>query len=250
MSKKTEKIQERNLKIKDFPPEEKPVERLLGHGPDILSDAELLAVILKTGSAGENVIDLARRVLSLSEDGSLSGVMGVSAAELKRLKGIGPVKAAQILAICQLAYRIDRDKRSKSRQNIKSIAELGELLVSEMRWLDTEVFKVIMVDCRWNIINTVQISEGSVDCSVVNPREVFAMAVRNYAAGLVLVHNHPSGNPTPSKADVQATIRIIKAGMLMGIDVADHIITGKDDFYSMHLNGDISRIKSEINREV
>lgn len=249
MSDTTNNIPTGNLKIKDFPIDEKPVERLMKQGPEALSDSELLAIILKTGSPGENVVDLARRVLALSSDGSLCGLGSVSAEELKKITGVGKIKAAQVIAVCQLAIRIDRDKRSKSRQTIKSIANLGKLLVSELRWLKTEVFRVIMVDCRWNIINTVQISEGSVDCSVVNPREVFALAVKNYAAGLVLVHNHPSGDPTPSRQDFETTSRLIKAGMVLGVDVADHIITGNDEFYSMHLNGDMNRLKSVINRE-
>lgn len=238
------------LKIKDFPEEEKPVERLLKHGPEALSEAELLAIILKTGRQGENVVDMARRVLSLSSDGSLCGLYDVTVEELKRLNGVGDCKAAQIVAVCQLAARISRDKSSRKKQNIKSITQLGEYLVSEMRWVKTEIFRIVTVDCRWNVINTVKISEGSINCSVVHPREVFAAAIKNYAAAVVLTHNHPSGNPTPSGEDFETTYTLIKAGKLLGIEVVDHIVTGSNEFYSMHLNGDMNRLSSEINREV
>jgi len=250
LKKETNNIPGTHLKIKDFPGNEKPVERLICHGANVLSDAELLAIILKTGRPGENVIDLSRRILSLSEDGSLWGLCDVTFEELKAVDGIGNVKAAQIIALCQLAVRIGMDKSFRKKQNISSIPQLGEFLVAEMKWLKTEVFRVVMVDCRWNVLNIVQISEGSVDQSVVHPREVFAPAVKSHAAGIVLAHNHPSGNPTPSSHDFETTKRLVKAGEMIGIEVLDHIVTGNNTFYSMHLNNDMTRLKRVINREV
>lgn len=250
MKKNTNTIPAGHLKIKDFPCDEKPIERMLRWGPEALSDAELMAIILKTGRPGENAVDLARRILSMSEDGSLCGLYDISSEELKRIEGIGKTKAAQIVALYQLAVRIGRDKGNRKKKNISSIAQLGESLVAQLRWLRKEVFKVVMVDCRWNVMNVVQISEGSLDQSVVHPREVFMAAVRNYAAAIVLVHNHPSGNPAPSNQDYQTTLRLIRAGEVLGIEVADHIITGENDFYSMHLHGDMARLKSVKNSEV
>ncbi len=250
MKKNTNTISAGYLKLKDFPCDEKPIERMLKWGAEALSDAELLAIILKTGRPGEHVVDLARRVLSQSEDGSLWGLYDVSVEELKRIDGIGQSKAAQIVALCQMAVRISRDKSARKKKNISSISQLGKYLMAEMRWLRKEVFKVVMVDSRWNILNTVQISEGSLDQSIVHPREVFVAAVRNYAAAIVLVHNHPSGNPSPSKPDFETTERLIRAGEMLGIEVADHIVTGENEFYSMYLNGDMARLKRVNNSEV
>ncbi len=250
MSKKTNTISGEYMKIKDFPENEKPIERMLSSGADALSDAELLAIILKTGRPGENVIDLSRRILAISEDGSLGGLYHVSFEELKRIDGVGNVKAAQVIALCRLAARISKDKSNRKKQNVNSISHLGEILMMDMRWLKTEVFKVVLVDCRWNVINIIQISEGSVDQSVVHPREVFAAAIRNYAAAVVLTHNHPSGDPTPSNHDFVTTKRLVRAGEMLGIEIMDHIITGNNTFYSMHLKGDMETMKCLNNREV
>ncbi len=236
---------EAHLSIKAFPSEERPRERLTAVGPAGLSDAELLAIILKTGRPGENVVDLARRIISMSWNRSLSGVYDMRMEELKRIPGIGPAKAAQIVAACELAGRIGADKMGMKKQHIASIEQLGERLVTRLKWLNQEVFEVVMVDCRWNIINTVRISVGSLNEAIVHPREVFSEVLKNYCTAIVLVHNHPSGNPAPSGDDLTTTKRLVMAGRLLGVEVVDHIITGSSSYYSMHLQGDMSRIRCQ-----
>ena len=233
------------LRINEFPCDERPRERLAAMGPKALSDAELLAIILETGRPGENAVDLARRVIARSRNGTLSGIYDMSLEELKQIKGIGEAKAVRIAAVCELSSRIGADKAGLKRLNISSIPQLGEMLVSRLKWLNKEVFETVLVDCRWNIINTVRISEGSLNQSIVHPREVFVEALKNYCMAVVLVHNHPSGNPTPSKDDFETTERLIRAGRLLGIEVVDHIITGRDSYYSMHLYGDMDRLRSK-----
>ena len=232
------------LRIREFPCEERPRERLAVVGPKALSDAELLAIILKTGRPGENALDLARRVISKSRNSSLSGVYDMTLEELKKIKGIGQAKAAQVAAVCELSSRIGADKAGIKRLNIASIPQLGEMLVSRLKWLNKEVFEIVLVDCRWHVINTVRISEGSLNQSIVHPREVFVEALKNYCTAVVLVHNHPSGNPAPSSEDFETTERLIRAGRLLGIEVVDHIVTGSDTYYSMHMYGDMDRLRS------
>ncbi len=231
------------LSIRAFPCDERPRERLAAMGPKALSDAELLAIILKTGRPGENAVDLARRVISMSRNGSLSGVYDMTLEELKKISGIGKAKAAQIAAVCELSSRIGADKADIKRLNIASIPQLGEMLVSRLKWLNKEVFEAVLIDCRWNVIKTVRISEGSLNQSIVHPREVFVEALKNYCAAVILVHNHPSGNPAPSEADLQTTERLVKAGRLLGIEVVDHIVTGTDSYYSMYLSGDMDTMQ-------
>ena len=160
------------------------------------------------------------------------------------INGIGQAKAAQIAAVCELASRMGADKAGMKRVNIASIPQLGEMLVSRLKWLNKEVFEAVLVDCRWHVINIVRISEGSLNQSIVHPREVFVEALKNYCTAVVLVHNHPSGNPSPSKDDFTTTERLIKAGRLLGIEVVDHIVTGSNGYYSMHMYGDMDRLRS------
>lgn len=117
------------------------------------------------------------------------------------------------------------------------------MLVSRLKWLNKEVFETVLIDCRWNVIKTVRISEGSLNQSIVHPREVFVEALKNYCAAVILVHNHPSGNPAPSEADLQTTERLVRAGRLLGIEVVDHIVTGTDSYYSMYLRGDMDTMR-------
>lgn len=233
----------RHLGMKDIPEQERPCERLIAAGPKVLSDAELLAVIIKTGLPDENVVSLARRILMAGKDGSLSGLHEMSFAALKRIKGIGDAKAAQILAVCELSDRIVAERSNFIRKKVNNISQIGNLLAADMRWHKKEVFKVVMVDCKWQILKIEDISMGSLNQSIVHPREVFVEAVKNYSAAVILAHNHPSGDPTPSAADLETTLRLVSAGAVLGIDVADHIITGGESFYSMHMSGDLQKIR-------
>ena len=230
------------LRVKDYPQSERPMERLFAAGPEALSEAELMAVLLKTGTTGENAVELSRRVLALSEDGTLSGLCSVTPNELMELKGIGQVKAAQITSLCELARRISLDKRKLKKISLRNLDQLGELLTDRKRWLKKEVFSVIMVDRKWNILKISDISVGCLEQSLVHPREVFREAVKCSSSAIVISHNHPSGDPSPSSEDIKTTARLYGAGRLMGIEVVDHIITGNDTYYSMYSAGDMKEI--------
>lgn len=232
-----------HLGMKDFPKQERPCERLIAAGAKVLSDAELLAVIIKTGLPGENVINLARRILLAGKDGGLTGLRDMSFAELKRIKGVGDAKAAQIMAACELCDRMVAAKSNFIKKKVNNISQIGNLLVADMRWQKKEVFKIVMVDCKWQILKIEEISVGSLNQSIVHPREVFVEAVKNYCAAVIVAHNHPSGDPTPSAADLETTLRLVSAGVLLGIDVVDHIVTGGETFYSMHMSGDMQKIR-------
>ena len=228
--------------LKSFPEKEKPRERLLCAGREALSEAELLAIVLDTGTKNANVLDVSRKVLSLSADGSLSGLYEVSPEQLRSVRGIGRVKAAKVLALCELARRIGLDKTVRKLPSIRSVEELGDMLAARKRWLKKEVFSVVMVDRKWNIIRIADVSVGTLEQAAVHPREVFLEAVKCSAGAIVLSHNHPSGDPTPSREDLATTERLVKAGRIMGIEVADHIITGGDSYYSMFAHGEMAAI--------
>lgn len=237
-------VSRRYLGIKDLPLQERPCERLISAGARTLSDAELLAVIIKTGLPNENAVSLARRVLLAGKDGSLAGLHEMSFSELKHIKGIGDAKAAQLLAVCELSDRIAAAGSNFIKKKVNNISQIGNLLAADLRWRRKEVFKIVMLDCKWQILKIEEISVGSLNQSIVHPREVFVEAVKNYSATVIVAHNHPSGDPTPSTADRETTVRLVSAGILLGIDVADHIITGGDAFYSMHMSGDMQEIKA------
>lgn len=234
---------QKNLKMCEFPESERPRERLEKKGPQVLTDAELLAVILKTGTNGENVLSLARRILALPHDGNISGLCDISEEQLLSVKGIGKAKATQIMAACELATRISRDRSEEFRTAVRSADDLGKILTDRQKWYNKEVFEIVLLDTRNQIIRISQVSVGTLDQSLVHPREVFEEAVRSYCASIVLCHNHPSGDPTPSSDDIRTTERLIQAGVIMGIEITDHIITGKDSFYSMYKQGDLARLK-------
>lgn len=234
---------QKSLKMSEFPESERPRERLERKGPQVLTDAELLAVILKTGTNGENVLSLARRILALPPDGRLCGLCDITEEQLLSVKGIGKAKAAQIIATCELATRISGDRSRDMRTAIRSAADLGAILTDRQKWYNKEVFEIVLLDTRNQIIRIRQISVGTLDQSLVHPREVFDEAIRSYCSSIVLCHNHPSGDPTPSGDDIRTTERLIQAGAIMGIDITDHIITGRDTFYSMYEQGDLARLK-------
>ena len=231
--------------MSDFPEGERPRERLEKRGAEALTDAELLAVILKTGTSGENVLDLARRILALTGEDGIGGLRNLSLNNLTSIKGVGKAKALQIAAACELATRINTDKCLEIRMQASNSYELGNLLLQRQRWYDKENFEVVLLDSRKQIIRISRLTVGTVDSSVVHPRDVFSEAVKNCCTSIVLSHNHPSGVVTPSDNDIRTTDRIIGAGNVLGIEVEDHIITGRDCYYSMRDNGDLAKMKSK-----
>ena len=188
------------LRIKELPAEERPYERLEMYGAQILSDSELLAIIIKTGSKNQRSIDLAQKILSLDKNG-IAGIHNLSLKELQTIQGIGRVKAIQIKAIAELSTRISKGK-ALEKISINSPSSIANIYMEEMRYLDREHLKVVLLDTKNNIIMDRNLSIGTVNASLINPREVFIHALKNFAVQIIIIHNHPSGDPSPSKEDI------------------------------------------------
>jgi DNA repair protein RadC len=222
------------LKIKDWPEHERPRERLIKYGADKLQDAELLAIILRVGGIEDTAIDLAR--ILLNKFGSFRGLDGKSVSELCEVNGIGPAKAAQIKAAMEMGKRM-ASEQIKIKERIESYKDVYKLVGPYMRDLHREEFKIILLTSRNNLILERTLFEGSLTESIVNAREIVKEALNNTAASIVFVHNHPSGDPTPSTEDKNITQRLVNACKLVGVNPLDHVIIGKDDYYSFSENG-------------
>lgn len=218
-----------HLKMKDIPISERPYEKLEKFGAERLSDAELLAVIIRTGSRSETSVSLAQRILKTEQQVPINEV---SLQELMKIKGVGRVKAIQIKAVLELGKRLVSFRKS-DKVYIKVPQDASELLMEDMRFLNKEYVKGLLLNTKNELIKTVDISIGSLNSSVVHPREVFSEAVRCGCASIVLVHNHPSGDPTPSAEDISITKRLSDAGKILGVELLDHIIIGDKVFVSL-----------------
>lgn len=223
----------RRLTIKDLPLHERPRERLLSSGPPALSDAELLAILLRTGTNRETAVQMAEKILL--EFGGLQELPRRTVDELTALKGLGQAKAVTLLAAMELAVRLA--SRRRAAVPISSPADVAGLVMEEMRNYRREHFRVVMLDVKNKVLGTEEISIGSLNTSLVHPREVFRPAVLKSCAGIILVHNHPSGDPTPSGEDLEVTRRLCDAGKLMGIEVLDHVVIGDGKFFSFREKG-------------
>lgn len=220
-----------NGSIKEWPKNERPREKMQNRGADTLTDAELLALILRTGdhSSGQSAIDLGRNIIQTF--GDLRKVAAATLAELCNVKGVGPAKATSILAALGLAGRVNSD-RLESLERFTSPLQIFNHFHFSFRDRRKEYFLTLLLDGKNRIIRQEQISEGSLNQSIVHPREVFIAAVKESAAAVILVHNHPSGDPAPSREDREITRRLKESGDIMGIRVLDHIIIGDGSYYS------------------
>jgi len=216
--------------IKDLPLNERPREKLYRYGVKSLSNSELIAVIIRTGSKGDTAIQLAERIISLDDRG-IGFLSDATIEELTDVKGIGNCKAAQLLAAIELGKRISAYKKEDNIR-ISCPNDIADLLMEEMRYLKKEYFKIAILDTKNQIITIENISIGNLNSSIVHPREVFNMAIKRSANSIILVHNHPSGDPTPSSEDINITNRLIEAGNILGIKVLDHIIIGDNKYIS------------------
>lgn len=219
------------MKIKDLPEQNRPRERFLKHGPEALSDAELFAIILRTGNKEENVIDMSNRLI---KEYGLNNLYDCSLIELQKIKGIGKAKAMQILAMAELGKRYSDSK--KSRRFISSAKAVFDLMHEKLKDEKQEHFIVIHLNNRNYYIKEELITKGVLDASIIDAREVFKSAIRNSASRVILVHNHPSGDPKPSEEDIEVTKKLIDAGTLLGIKVLDHVIIGNGSWWSWREN--------------
>ncbi len=215
--------------INQWPQNDRPREKLLAHGAGTLSDAELLAILLRTGAKGASAVDHGRTIME--EFGSFRQLATAGIGDLRKVKGLGPAKAAQILAALEIAKRYG-EQEFKPGEPLRGsgdvYAHFRERLASEKR----EHFYAVLLDNKHRKIKDVAVSQGSLTASIVHPRDVFAPVVRESAAAVIFVHNHPSGDPTPSKEDIEITRRLREVGDLMGVRVLDHIVVGKGRYVS------------------
>ena len=216
--------------MRDLPEGDRPRERLLHAGPHALGSAELLAIILRTGSGGENVVRLAERLLA--KFSGLEGIARASTTELQTVKGIGPAKAVEIKAALELGRRVLATAPDQ-RPQISSPADAANLLMSEMAFLDQEHLRVLLLDTKNRVLSIPTIYIGSLNASIVRVGELFRAAIKESAAAIIVVHNHPSGDPTPSPEDVTVTRQLVEAGQLLNIKVLDHLVIGRNRFVSL-----------------
>lgn len=209
--------------IREMPVSERPRERLAKYGPEALSTAELLAILLRTGTANESVLGVAERVLARFR--TVRELCGADLAELSRVHGIGPVKAIEIRAALELGKRL-LAFTEEERPTIRTAQDVVNLLMPEMRYLDREEFRVLLLNTRNQVLAIRTISAGTLNASLVHPREVFREAISRACNSLICAHNHPSGDPTPSPDDIALTRRLREAGRLIDIEVLDHVIIG------------------------
>lgn len=224
-----------NLRIMDIPENERPKEKLLIYGAETLNNSELLAIILRTGTKTENVIDLSKRVLK--ELDGLDGILDANISDITKINGIKTGKASQILALAELFKRFKAVRLGMKNTKISSPIDLVEYLDGEMSCLNQEILKVILLNTKNCVIGVKNIFIGSLNNSIVHPREIFKAAINKSSASIIICHNHPSGDPTPSKEDINITLRIKECGSIIGIQLLDHIIIGNNKYISFKEEG-------------
>jgi DNA repair protein RadC len=224
----------KRLTIKDLPPSERPRERLMSDGANALSDAELLAIFIRTGSKRETAVQLAERVLV--ELGGLDLLPRMTIEELRAIGGLGPAKAATVMAAVELAKRLGSRMRA-GQASVSSPGDAAALVMENLRYKLKEHFQVVLLDTKHKLMGIEEISIGSLNSSLIHPREVFRPAIQKACACVILIHNHPSGDPTPSREDLDVTRRLCEAGRLVGIEVLDHVIIGDGKFISFREKG-------------
>ncbi|MBE9565588.1 MAG: DNA repair protein RadC [Proteobacteria bacterium] len=225
---------ERGLVIRDLPASERPRERMEKYGAEALSTTELLAIVLRVGSRGESALHLAARLLS--EFGGLPGIARARIPQLSRLTGMGLAKATQVKAAFELGKRLATSTEGP-RTVVRGASEAAALVMEDLRYREQECLAAIFLDVRNQVIQVRVLTMGTLTGSPAHPREVFKEALAQGCASLIVCHNHPSGDPTPSKEDIAFTARLVKAAEVMGVPVLDHIVIGAGRFVSLKESG-------------
>ena len=223
------------LKVKELPLSERPYEKLYMYGAEKLSDAELLAIIIKSGTKEETSVTLAQKILKLKENTNTNKIrelQDISLEEFMQIKGIGKVKAIQLKAMCELTKRMS-GKNKDERKQVKSSQDVANIVMEELRYEKREKAKLILLSTKNTIIRIVEISYGGINFTSIEPKEVLVEAVKAQAPKIILVHNHPSGDPTPSIEDCEVTKRIKDAAQILGIELIDHIVIGDGIYKSI-----------------
>ncbi len=224
------------LMIKELPQEERPREKMLRNGAQALSNAELLAILLRTGTKNDSVLRVAERLLKKYEELGVAALGSVVPQELSKIKGIGNVKAVTVVAAIELGKRL-HGLASAERPIIRAPQDAADLLMARLRYEPKEHFLSVLLSTKNHVLATPTISIGSLNASIVHPRELFREAIHYSAAAIILVHNHPSGDPTPSQEDIMLTRKIVEAGKILEIHVLDHVIIGDNKYVSLKEKG-------------
>lgn len=220
--------------IKELPSDERPRERLVKYGADSLSNAELLAIILRTGTHQYSAIGMAEHILR--EFGGLRGIAAASVEELSRINGLGTAKGTQIKAMVELGRRLAMSTE-QSRPAIRSPQDVADIMTPKLRDEHQEHFRALFLNTKNEVLKIVNITTGSLDSSLISPRDLFKQAMSANSASVIVAHNHPSGDPTPSREDIAVTKRLAQAGEMIGIEVLDHIIIGDGRWVSLKERG-------------
>ncbi len=221
-----------SVMVRDLPKEVRPREKLLQCGASALSDIELLAILLRTGTTSKSVLHLAEDVLAQYKDKGLAAVIHMSPQEIASIHGVGLAKAATVVAAVELGRRLS-ERAAQTIEKVEGPEDVARYVIPSLRFEQKEHFLAMFLDIRNRILALSTISVGSLTASIAHPREVFREAIRYSAAGVILVHNHPSGDPAPSREDIQLTKQMMKAGEIMGIPVLDHVVVAGDNFLSL-----------------
>lgn len=224
--------------MKEIPYHDRPYERCLREGPEQLSDAELLSIIIRTGSREANSLTLAAKILALNyPQKGILGLLHLSLPELMSVKGIGKVKGIQLLCVSELSRRIWKRKVSERVLTFSEPQAIADFYQEDMRHREQEQFRVMLFNTRQVLIRDIMLSQGTVNASLASPREIFIEALRYQAVSIILVHNHPSGDPQPSRDDLLLTKRVEESGRLIGIRLLDHIVIGDASYISFKERG-------------
>lgn len=223
---------EKSMQIKDMPARERPQEKLMFAGPGTLSNAELLALVIRTGTSEKSAVQLAEEVIAYA-DSRAGGLGKADARELTGIEGIGDAKACSIIAAIELSKRLIADRAMETSCRITDSTDVAGLLSKEMLYEDRELFMAVYLNTRLKVESKSIISIGSLDATLVHPREVFSPAVRRGAAAVIVAHNHPSGDPEPSDEDILLTERLLESSRILGIRLVDHVIIGNGRYTSL-----------------
>ncbi|HUT37609.1 MAG TPA: DNA repair protein RadC [Planctomycetota bacterium] len=234
---------QRTPRIKELPADQRPRERLIAGGERALSDAELLAIILRSGTEEQTAIGLGQSLLA--KYGTYRALAARSIAELRRVKGVGPAKAAQVKAALEIGRRMAEQAAAEPGRRISDSQAVYDLCSPRLRDQKRETFLVLLLDARNRVVREVEASVGSLTASLAHPREVFGEAVRDSAAAIICVHNHPTGDPTPSPRDVEITAKLHATGKVLGIPLLDHVILGEGRHYSFADEGQLPEGKRD-----
>ena len=223
-----------SIKMNKLPISERPYEKLEMYGANSLSNAELLAIIIKTGTKEESSVTIAQKILNLNEDrkNNLKFLQDISINELTKIKGIGKIKAIQLKAVSELTKRMSRPI-TNNKIKITCPQDVANLLIDELKNEKRELVKVLILNSKNIIIKILDVSYGSSNLAIVTPKDILAEVIKMEAPKIILVHNHPSGDPLPSKADMAFTDRLIEASKLLGVELLDHIVIGHDSYESI-----------------